>query len=180
MEKENQLNANLNITKFPNNQEKYYELDKSQDWVQKLLMELNENADEKSPEEYLDETEISVELTIKKKFDPREGEKLLVTGHVSAKYVTKCIRTLEQMDDSVDVDIKACFLDAVNEDNDMYVDQTETFQENDMYELYFFENKMVKLSEMIHEQVFLEYNQYPVKNPDTELVWAKPSSEQKQ
>lgn len=179
MERENKLNAKLNITKFPNNQEKYYSLDKSQDWVESLLRELNERADEKSPEEYLNETSISVELNIKKKFDSREGEKLLVTGNVSAQYVTQCIRTLEQMNDSVEVDIKACFLEAANQDSDMYKDQTETFQENDMYELYFFDNKTIPLAEMIHEQVFLEYNEYPVKNPDAELPGVKPSPEGK-
>ena len=84
------------------------------------------------------------------------------------------------MRDSVEIEIKSCFLDSVLQDNDMYVDQTETFQENEMFDLYFYENKLVKLSEMIHEQVFLNFNEYPVKDAETELVWTKPAPEGKQ
>lgn len=180
MERENKLDREINITKLGQNQERYFSLNKSQDWVRELLIELNEKADEKSPEDYLNQTSLNIGLDIKKIFDAREGEKLLVSGNLVAKYMTQCIRTLEPMEDELDLDIKACFIDSSNQDNDMYVDQTETFQENEMYDLYFYDNKKVKLSEMIHEQVFLNYNEYPVKDPDAELVWAKPAPEGKQ
>lgn len=180
MEREKTLRSELNITKFAQNQEKFYSLDSSQDWVRELLLELNENADDETPEDYLKQTDIQLALDISKKFDAREGEKLLVRGRVTADYITRCVRSLEIMKDSVDIEIRSCFLDSSLQDNDMYVDQTETFQENEMYDLYFYDNKQVKLAEMVHEQIFLNYNQYPVADPEAELSWVKPTPEKKQ
>ena len=43
---QNRLDAVVNITKIPLDQEKYFILNKDQDWVQTILCELNEKADE--------------------------------------------------------------------------------------------------------------------------------------
>ena len=143
-------------------------------------MELNEKADDKSPEEYLKETSLDINLSLKKRFNPREGEMLLVSGTLTTEYATQCIRTLAPMKDSLDIEVNACFLDSSNQDKDMYKDQTETFQENQMFDLYFYEKKLIDLAAMLKEQIFLSYNQYPVLDAETELIWAKQESEKKQ
>ena len=177
---ENRLSSTVSITKYAQGQEKYYKLDKTQDWLEKLLKELNEKADEKTPEEYLSETSLDVELTLKKIFNSQEGEILLCKAQLDAHYVTQCIRTLEPMHKEFSLEIKACFLDGVLQAEDAYEDQLETFQDGDTFDLYFHDNKIADLAKMTHEQVFLNLDQYPVKDPDTELVWAKESGETKQ
>ena len=180
MKRENKCEGLLNITKMGRNQEKYYQLDKEQDWIESLLRELNENADEKSPQEYLEITHLNITLDLKKRFNPREGEMLLITGLVDTEYMTQCIRTLEPMREFLKIEIAACFLDTSNQEKEMYLDQTETFQENQMFDLYFYENKVADLKTMIKEQIFLNYNQYPVKNDEVELTWATQVSDKKQ
>ncbi len=180
MKRENKCEALLNMTKMGQNQEKFYQLNQTQDWVESLLRELNENVDEKTPDEYLEVTHLNITLDLKKRFNPRDGEMLLITGLIETEYMAQCIRTLEPMREFLEVEIEACFLDSANQEKDMYLDQTETFQENQMHDLYFYDKKTVDLKNMIKEQIFLNYNQYPVKNDEVELTWAKQDTDKKQ
>jgi len=180
MNKENKLEAEIIIPKFPRNATQFYHLDKSQDWVRELLIELNEKADEKPVEEYLNETSLTIDLEILKKFTPATGEFLLVKGSIKATYATQCVRTLENMEDSLTTGIQACFIDELKSDDEIYADQSETFQENEMYDLYFYVKNKASIKEMIHEQIFLNINQYPVKDAERELVWGKEQSTSKQ
>ena len=41
--------------------------------------------------------------------------------------------------------------------------------DNDVYEIYFYQKRLVDFKEMIHEQIFLHYNQYPVLDADSKL-----------
>jgi uncharacterized metal-binding protein YceD (DUF177 family) len=150
-----------------------YSLDKTQDWVKELLVELNERADDQTPDEYLLETSLNIELELVKKFKPDEGEFLLVKGTMHAQYVTQCIRSLESMSAEFDMEFKVCFLHSKNEEHDAYKDQLETFQLGDMYELYFYKKGDADLKSAIHETIYLNLNQYPVKDPDSELPWQK-------
>lgn len=180
MNKENKLDAQINIPKFARNVTKYYSLSVDQDWVRDYLIELNEKADDKSPEEYLKETSIQIELEILKKFTPATGEYLLIKGSVETTYATQCVRTLTNMHDSLSTEFKVCFIDDLKSGDDQYADQTETFQENEMYDLYFFVKNKADIKEVIHEQIFLNINQYPIHDAEAELVWANGSSDNKQ
>jgi uncharacterized metal-binding protein YceD (DUF177 family) len=168
-----ELAVPLKVNKINIDESKSYQLDKTQDWVKDLLVELNEKADEQTPEEYLLETSLNIDIDMIKKFKPEEGEFLLVTGSVRAQYVTQCIRSLESMSDEFDIEFKVCYLHSKNKEHDAYKDQLETFQLGDMYELYFYEKGDADLKAVIHETIYLNLNQYPVKDPDGELPWQK-------
>ena len=176
---ENRLDATLNINKFPTNQTKYYELDKSQDWMAQILTELNEKATEKSAEAKMEETTISCDLAITKKQKPHMGNYLVVTGNFKANFLTECVRTLAEMRDTVETEIKACFVPRYLETEESFQDQTEVFEDDQMLELYFYDKGSVQLSEMIHEQVYLNVNQYPVLDPDAPLAWGEDGGDTK-
>lgn len=177
---ENRIEATLNINKFPTNQTKYFKLDNTQDWMEKLLLELSEKAEDRTPEEILAQGNIQCDLEVTKKQKNHMGNMLIVKGTFKARYVTLCIRTLAEMMDEVSVDIKACFLSDHLESEDEFKDQTEIFEDNEMMELYFYAKGQVPLAEMIHEQVYLNVNQYPVADQDSPLVWGNESSDTKQ
>lgn len=178
--KENRLQANLNLLKFPMNTEKEYELGQEQDWVRELLQELNEKAEDKPVEDYLKETSIELKLNIQKKFSNELGEYLLFNGNFQAKYVTQCVRTLKDMSDSIELDFKTCFIDTAHQDDEAHKDQLEIFIDNDLFDLYFYEKKTVNLKEMIHEQIYLNINQYPIKDTESSLDWANEPTSTKQ
>lgn len=169
--KENKLEEKLNIARFPLNATRSYELDKSLDWVAKMLKELNEKAEAKSIEAYFDETDISIELQITKKFKQPLGEYFLIKGHVKSHYVTQCVRTLKDMPESVELDLKAGFIDSIHRESEMYLDQTEAFLDDDMYELYYHEKGFANIYDMLHEQIYLNVNQYPILDTESSLDW---------
>jgi uncharacterized metal-binding protein YceD (DUF177 family) len=177
MTNDNSLDAKLNIVKFPRDTKKSYVLGTEQDWVKALLIELNEKADAKSIEEFLEETSIELKIDIIKKYKEVCADYILISGEFKASYVTKCVRTLVDMPDSISLDFKACFLEEHFEKEEAYADQSEIYQDDDMYELYFYVKKFADLAEMVHEQVYLNINQYPVADEETPLNGANESPE---
>lgn len=165
----NKLEAKVGIHKFPLNNTKYFELDEQQNWLKALLTELNEKAQDKTPEEYLENSGLKLNLEITKKHSREFGDYLLVKGEFSANYFTACVRTLEEMTDSLNLSLKACFIATEYENDENFQDQTETFQDNELYELYFYSKNQIDMAEFVHEQIFLNMNQYPVKNADSPL-----------
>jgi uncharacterized metal-binding protein YceD (DUF177 family) len=161
------------ISKFPINSPQTYELDKSITWVRDILVELNENAENKLPEQYLEDSFLNIHLKVEKKFKGSYGEYLILSGNLETQYFTQCVRTLEEMRDHLELDFKACILDVIHSESEELQDQIEIFIDNDLYDLHFYENRSAMIKELIHELIYLNINKYPVSDADAELPWAK-------
>lgn len=170
----------LTVSKFPMDSAQEYKFDKSQPWIKDILLELNENVDTKLPEEYLEDSFVRADIKIEKKFKQSYGEYLLVSGSVETEYFTQCVRTLNEMKDSLEVEFKACYLDCVYEENEELQDQVDIYMDGEVHELYFYENKSANFKLLVHEQIYLNYNQYPVSDHDAELGWTQEGSATKQ
>ena len=106
------------------------------------------------------------------------SEFLLVTGTIEATYATECVRTLKPMKVELEIPFKVIFIDETLATSDLFADIDETWVENDTYEIYFYNKRTVNFMDMIHEQIFLNYNQYPVLDADAKLLgvdWRSPS-----
>jgi uncharacterized metal-binding protein YceD (DUF177 family) len=170
MNKDNKhISQKINLIKLPANQPLTFELDADTDWVREFLMEMNENATEKSPEAYLDETAIFISGEIEKKNKTDMGEFLLVKGMIEADYATECVRTLKPMTVQLDIPFKVIFVDEELATSELFAGIDETYVENDVYEIYFYNKRTVDFQEMLHEQIFLNYNQYPVLDAESKI-----------
>ena len=169
MNKHDKVAPKINLIKLPANQPIEFELDQETDWVREFLMEMNENATEKSPEGNLEDTSIFIFGSIEKKNKPDMGELLLVKGTIQADYVTECVRTLKPMTVELDVPFKVVFVDEALATSELFAEIDETYVENDVYEIYFYNKRTVDFQEMLHEQIFLNYDQYPVLDADSKL-----------
>jgi len=169
MQKNDKIAAQMNLIKLPLNVRYEFEIDQSTDWVKEILMELNENASEKDPEAYLNETDLVITGEFEKKDKPDMGEFLLIKGQITATYATECVRTLKPMTMELDLPFKVCFVDESLATTELFADIDETYVENDIYEIYFYNKRTVGLQEMLHEQIFLHYDQYPVLDADSQL-----------
>ncbi len=170
MQKHEKIGAQINLIKLANNNTLEFEFDQDNtDWMREMLVELNENATEKKPDEYLKETTLVAfgEMTKKNKNDL--GEYLLVKGHIEATYATECIRTLKPMRKDLDVAFKICFIDQALSETELFKDIDETYIENEVYEIYFYDDRTVNFQEMIHEQIFLNLDLYPILDADSKL-----------
>jgi uncharacterized metal-binding protein YceD (DUF177 family) len=166
---DNKVAAQINLIKLPLNTRFEFELDSDTDWVKSILMELNEKATEKTPEAYLEETSLYISGEIEKKSKNDMGEFLIVEAQIEAQYAAECVRTLKPMQVDLDFTIKICFIDESLATSELFADADETYVENDVYELYFYNKRTVNFRDMIHEQLFLNYNQYPVLDADSKL-----------
>lgn len=165
----NSLKGLLNIAKIPLNSTQEFDVNKDADWVTSLLTELNENATTKDSLDYLQNSYLNINLQITKKFKGSLGEYILVQGKVETEYFTECIRTSEEMTEELDFEFKAAFIDSAHQDEPEYKEETEIYLDNDLYELYFYQNRTCDLKEMVHELIFLYLNQYPIKDAATPL-----------
>jgi uncharacterized metal-binding protein YceD (DUF177 family) len=174
---ENKVSAQINLIKLPANTVYEFDLDQETDWVKEILVEMNENATDKKPEAYLKETTLHISGEIEKKNKIDMGEFLLATGTIEAEYATECVRTLKPMKVQLSVPFKVCFVDESLATSELFAEIDETWVENDTYEIYFYNKRTIQFQEMVHEQIFLNYNQYPVLDADAKLLgvdWRTP------
>ncbi len=174
---ENKVSAQINLIKLPANTVFEFELDHETDWLKEMLLEMNEHATDKKPDVYLKETYLNVYGEIEKKNKVEMGEFLLARGTIEAEYATECVRTLKPMKVELSVPFKVCFVDESMANSEMFAEIDETWVENDTYEIYFYTKRTVNFQEMIHEQIYLNYNQYPVLDADAKLLgvdWRNP------
>ena len=177
---ENRIDEKINISKFPHSTTQYYKLNTDQDWVKKLLLELNEKSETKPIEDTLKETSIEINLELTKCFKHEYGEYMLVQGSISTEYITLCVRTLEEMKEKFELDFRTCFLHTRFDGDEAFGEELEIFEKDEMYEIYFFEKGHINIYEMIHEVIYLNLNQYPIKDSEAPLHWAKSESDTKQ
>ena len=169
MNKQDKVGAKINLIKLPANNPILFELDTQTEWIKEFLLEMNENATEKSPEAYLDETSLFISGEIEKKNKNDMGEFLIVKGTIEADYATECVRTLKPMTVQLDIPFKVVFIDEALATSELFAEIDETYIENDVYEIYFYNKRTVDFQEMLHEQIFLHYDQYPVLDADSKL-----------
>src|SRR3989338_2198815 len=131
MNKQDKIGAKINLIKLAANNPIQFELDQDTDWAKEFLMEMNENATERTPEEYLEETSILISGEIEKKNKPDMGEFLIAKGIVEADYVTECVRTLKPMTVQLDVPFKIVFIDEALATSELFAGIDETYVEND-------------------------------------------------
>lgn len=169
MQKQERISAQINLLKLPANNVFEFSLDESTDWVAEILKELNENATEKSPEEYQQETSLKISGQITKKNKSDLGEYVLLKGQITGEYATECVRTLKSMKMDLDFELKICFLDESLAKTELYEDVDETYVDNDIYQVYFYQKRLIDLKETLHEQIFLNVDPYPILDADSKL-----------
>ncbi|MFA5583441.1 MAG: hypothetical protein WDA09_04425 [Bacteriovoracaceae bacterium] len=164
------IGATINLVKLPQNNTFEFSFNQNVDWVRDLLIEMNENATDKSPEEYLKETSLIIEGEAVKKHREDMGEFLLLTANIKASYATECVRTLKSMSMDLEVPVKICFIDEELAESELFSEADDTYVENQMWDLYFYNKRVVNLKEVLHEQIFLNYEQYPILDADSPLL----------
>lgn len=169
---EDKLDSKVNLTKLTPGQTYTYELGQTCDWVQELLMELNEKATSRNPEDYLGESFLNIKVTLKKVNNATFGPVLVAKGEVEAEFFTECVRTLQEMKDQLELEFKAAFIENIFAEEEEYAEMDELFIDNEVCELHYYELNKANLKEMLHEEIFLHINPYPISDPDAPLPYA--------
>ena len=168
------IGEKIHLIKIPPQQKLEFSFDssnqqESHEWIRDLLKEMNEHASEKKADDYLKETHLVFSGEMMKKDKVDLGEILVVKGTLEGLYATECVRTLSPMKIDFHRQIKVVFIDKSLSQTDEFSDLDETYVDDDLYEIYFFEKRMVDLKEMVHEQIFLHYEPYPILDAESKL-----------
>lgn len=174
------IDGKLNVSKFPLKDKQTYTLNEETPWVKSILVELNENAESKLAEEYLEDSFLKLEIELEKKHNGTYGEYFLFNCTAHTDFFTQCVRTQQEMKDSLHLEFKACIIDHAYEGGEELKDEVDIFMDNDVWELHFYDNRIAMIKEIVHEQIYLNINQYPVSDYDAELPWAKETTSTKQ
>jgi uncharacterized metal-binding protein YceD (DUF177 family) len=170
MQKQDQkIGAQINLIKLPSNTKYEFELDEETSWLKQILEELNQNAIEAGLEDLLKKSGINLTGSLEKKNKEDMGEFLLISGNLDLTYATECVRTLKPMIMKLSVPFNVCFLDETLGTSEMFAETDQTWVENIVYEVYYYNKRIVNFQEMLHEQVFLNYDQYPVLDAESKL-----------
>lgn len=175
------LPAELGLLKLPLNVEIDFEMtEETEEWVKNILLEMNENATDKTPAENLEETYLHISGQMTKKFTSENGEYLLMSVRIQTEYNTECVRTLKPMSESMDLEFNVCFINETLATSELFAEIDETYLDGAVYEIYFYNKKTANIQEMVHEQIYLNYNQYPILDAESDIPGAAAEEPTKQ
>lgn len=158
-----QLDSLLPLYKIKPDQWTLYELDWGNNpWMRDLLLELNEHSAYEKVEDSLEHSALSIQLQLKRLQKPGWDQYLLIKTDYQVTYHTQCVKTLQPMTETLEESFLACVINHKLKNLEEFKDQTEIFTQGDIYQLYFLEpNGQVNISEIIHEQIYLNLNPFP-------------------
>ncbi|MCP4913460.1 MAG: DUF177 domain-containing protein [Oligoflexia bacterium] len=158
------VEAKVKLSDFKMDETYFYELDETQDWVAKILAELEENLedDDEGREKGFLRTQFRV---VRKKSHPW-GDHLLVDGAIQSSYQAACVRCLTITPRDLDIEIAGGFINDHFEKQPEYEESTTFYTSNSEYDMYFHNKGTANLGELIHEQVFMNVDTLPLHDPD--------------
>lgn len=141
------------------------EVDHHIEWMRKILSELHEDVsgDLRENPELLKQAALSFKGDLQKRSNSYWREHALLVGELKACFWTQCVKSGELMLEELDLDIQAVFInDSLMKSKNL--EETDTLTvENYEYDLYFYKSSLIKISEVLHEQLFLNKSPYPIK-----------------
>lgn len=140
-------------------------VDHQTEWMRKILSELQEDVvDElrEDPERVL-QASLSFKGDLQKRSNSMWRDYALLVGELKAHFWTQCVKSGELMMEDLDVDVQAIFVnESLKESKNL--EETDTLMiESYEYDLYFYKASVVCIFDVLHEQLFLNKEPYPVK-----------------
>ena len=153
------LDPQVIVSKYSLDATEEYELDnKSSPWLDKLLIELEEENDD---EAVFPAAEMKIKAQITRKTNTLLKDHLIVRAQLKAHFHFPCGRCLYPLSQELDLDLAAAFLHESLEKMPEYVESTTVYADGQEMELYFFRKGLADINEFIHEQVYIEVVPFP-------------------
>ena len=153
------LDPQVIVSKYSLDTIEEYELDNnSNPWLDKLLIELEEENDD---EAVFPAAELKINAQITRKTNSHLKDHLIVRAQLKAHFHFPCGRCLHPLPQELDLDLAAAFLHESQEKMPEYVEATTVYADGQEMELYFFHKGVADINEFIHEQVYIEVVPFP-------------------
>lgn len=152
------LDPTVIVNKYALDVTEEYELDKSTSWLNELLVELEEENDDEAE---FPPAEMSLTAKITRKTNSHLKDHLLIFAQLKAHFHLPCGRCLYPLPQELDLALSAAFLHESQEKLPEYAEATTIYANGQEMELYFFHKGVADIKEFIHEQIYMEVDQFP-------------------
>lgn len=157
-----QWNEKVSLRKLFFNKPEEFELDQNCPSVRNLLNELEANLEK----EEQGKGSLLLQLAIERRSNPHYGDYLLFYGNIQGFYHSPCVRCLVPARCPVDVNFSACFLSDHYQEQEEYQDVTSLYIDGQEREIYFHHNETANLQEILHENIFINIEPFPLHDPN--------------
>lgn len=154
----NVLLPDMPIHKFSNDIIEEFDVNESVDWVNELLVELQEEND---TDANLPPATMHIHATITSKTDRILAEHFILKSTLEAHFHLPCVRCLFPLKQEMKLNLNAAFLHETKEKLPEYEESTTVFADGNEMELYFYGKGVLHIKEFFHEQIFMEIDQFP-------------------
>ena len=155
------MKMNPPLSDFKVNHQQEVILTQAQDWMNDLLLELCEDAPDDEIGHIKESPYIKFSGIFEKKNTPQYNYFILVDGVLEVSFLTTCVKTGLLMQDYINVELRAAFLDETVIENMGLAEETNVFIGTQEYDLYPIQDKKIHLQEAFHEYLYLNKNPYP-------------------
>ena len=145
-------------------EDREFNLEKSCQWVSDLLSELEEDLDD--DEKSHENREMTVNLKIKRKEIPNFGEGLVIKGDFKGNFHLPCIKCLAPAAESAKGSFAAVYISDQYEKSEEFEETLSVWADNSELEVYFHERGKCNVKKIIHENIYLNINPYPLHKKD--------------
>ncbi len=152
------LDPQVYVSKYSFDIIEEYEIDKKTDWVNSLLVELEEDNDEDAK---FAPASMQIKAQITRKTNNFLNDHLIVLAHIKSHFHRPCVRCLYPLPQELDLSLSAVFLNETQEKKPEYAESTTAFADGQEMELYFFHKGLADVKEFIHEQIYIEIDPFP-------------------
>jgi len=154
----------VSLPKLKLGKEENLSLDLNTPWLMSILNELSSDVSSRDSKDQDGLTfDINFNGELIKEKDHSLGDIVKLLGALSVTYITQCAQSGELMNDELNLDVQAVFIDNILSNKYEDDENMTLFIGNMEYELYFYENSKLDLAQVLHEYIFLNKNPYPKK-----------------
>ncbi len=154
----NHLESKIFVNKYSFDIIEEYEIDKKTDWINDLLVELEEDNDDEAD---YSPSSMTLKAQITRKTNNFLNDHLVVRAQIKAHFHLPCGRCLYPLAQELDLSLSAAFLHESQEKKPEYAEVTTVFADGQEMELYFYRKGEADVKEFIHEQIYIEVEPFP-------------------
>jgi hypothetical protein len=158
----------LQTQSFPLNQVFEFNLDKKNNWVKEILLELIGSEPEGGIQNALDHSSLNLNFTLQKLHNTRHDSHFVLNGSLNLHFQTECIKTLRPMFEEIKLKLDLCFLSEAFAQKTGMIDETEIFINEKLMELFFYKDDNLDLKATVVELIEVNRNPYPTLISDEE------------
>ena len=169
MESYHQLKSSFCVQKLPLDTPRIYRADEREEWLVKILQELQEGeATLLKGEGFTPFIRLDLEVTHRSQESLKDY--LTLQGKIEISYLTRCVLTYELMEQRQEILVGAIAMMSFYQRSMNLYDEMVLFMNDREWDIFYYDRR-VDMAEIIHEYIYLNKESYPKKKEEKDDVF---------